>query len=101
MRFFYCVMSSESVQLTGFEFPRQDPLAAPTVHQQIEGEVLDEVVHLVTKTLSVKGVKHGVTGPIGDRAGSTCQAAFSEFQGLAAEGTLVDPTVILAAKRTT
>lgn len=94
-------MSSKSVQLTGLEFPRQNSLAAPTVHQEIEGEVLDEVVHLVTKTLSVKGVKHGVTGSIGDRTGPTCRAALSKFQRLAAERTLIDPTVILAAKRTT
>lgn len=95
------MMSPESMQKTGLQFPRKDPLAASAVHEQIEGKILDEIVHVVAKTLPVKGVKHRMAGSIGDSAGSLSLSTFAEFQRLASESALINLTVFCATKGTT
>lgn len=64
------------------------------MHEQVQDEVLDEVVHVVAKTLPIEGVKQRVTGPISDSASSMSLTAFPEFQGLSAESALVDFTFV-------
>lgn len=94
------MMSSESMQKTGLQFPRKDPLAASTIHEQIESKILDEVVHVVTKTLPIKGVKHRMAGSIGDGASSFSLSTFAEFQRLTAESALIDLAVFRTTKGT-
>lgn len=94
----YCMMSSESVKESSLQFPGQYPFAASAVHEQVEGEVLDEIVHLVAKTLAVEGVKHRVAGSVGDGAGSLSLSAFAKLQRLATKSALIDPTVFRTTK---
>ncbi len=65
--------------------PRQPPL----VHDQVEGEVLDEELGLVRQRLAVHGVQHGVAGAVGRGAGAL-DRRLAEIAGHAAEGALVD-----------
>lgn len=73
------MMTSESMQKTGFQFPRKNSLAASTVHEQIESEILDEIMHIVAKTLPVKGVKYRMAGSISDSAGTLSLSTLAEF----------------------
>lgn len=75
---------------------------APTrtvIHEKIESEVLDEVVAIVFKRLSVQGVEEGVAGAVGDAAAPMRLPALSEVQRLSTEGALVDPSVFRSGKR--
>lgn len=74
------MMSSESVQLSSLQFPGQNPFAASAVHEQIEGEILDEIMHVVAKTLAVEGVKHRVAGPVSDGTGSFSLSTLAKLQ---------------------
>lgn len=42
--------------------------ALPVLHEQVEGEVLDEVVAVVLEGLAVQGVEQGVAGPVSHTA---------------------------------
>lgn len=77
--FSHCMVSSESVQKSGLQFPSQNPFAASSVHQQIESEILDEIVHVVTKTLAIKSVKHRVASTISNGTGSLSLSAFAKL----------------------
>lgn len=94
------MVSPESMQKSGLQFPGQDPFATSAMHEQIEGEILDEIMHVITKTLPVEGVKHRVAGSISNGAGSLSLAAFAELQRLSTKSTLIDLTIFRTTKWT-
>lgn len=96
--FSYCMMSPEPVQESSLQFPGQNPFAASAVHEQVEGEILDEIMHVVAKTLTIEGVKQCVAGSVGDGAGSLSLSAFAKLQRLATKSTLIDLTVFRTTK---
>ena len=63
------------------------------VHDEISGEVLDEVGGVVVEGAAVESVEKGVTGSVGDAAASVGLATLTVLEGLATESTLVDFTV--------
>ena len=71
---------------------------AVLVHDQVDGEVLDEELGRVAQRLAVKRVQHGVPGAVGGGAGALRGRAFAEVGGHAAEGALVDLAVLGAAE---
>jgi len=50
------MMSSETVQKSGLQFPSQNPFATSAVHEQVEGEILNEIMYVVAKTLAIEGM---------------------------------------------
>jgi len=74
-----------SLRLTG------DPPARPIgVHDEVEGEVLDEELCVMLHGSAIEGVEHGVAGAVGGSAAAVRLAALAEVQALASEGALVD-----------
>ncbi len=83
-------MRSESVKSTVLHVEREDTDTLPILHEKVEGEVLDEKIGIMSKGLTVKGMKDRVTSPIGSSGTSVGLTAFSKFEGLTTEGSLVD-----------
>ncbi len=90
-------LGAELVQLAGVELKRGDARAGAVLHDQIEGEVFDEELHLAADRLAVQGVQDGVTGAVGGGAGAL-HRAFAEVAGHAAEGALIDLALVGAAE---
>jgi hypothetical protein len=80
----------ESVERSVLEVERNDTDALSVLHQQVQGEVLDEEVGVVSERLSVEGVKDGVSGSVGSGSTSVSLSALSEIERLSTESTLVD-----------
>lgn len=95
-----CMVSSEAMQQSSFHFPSQDTSTAPPVEEQIEGEVLDEVVHVVAQTLAIERVQDRVTCPVRNGAGPVSLTTFAEAQGLTSESSLVDLALARSAEGT-
>lgn len=66
-----------------------DTLANTILHDQISGEILDKVLGVVAKRLSVEGVEKSVTGSVGGGTASVGLSTLSVFLRLTAKGTLV------------
>ena len=72
---------------------------AVLVHDQVDGEVLDEELGVVAQRLAIERVEHGVAGAVGRGAGALGRRAVAEIGGHAAEGALVDLAVLGARER--
>jgi len=70
-------------------FPRHDAAADALVHNEVEGEILDEEFGVVPERLLVERVQDGVAGAVGGGAGALGDA-LAELRGHAAERPLVD-----------
>ena len=76
------------------------PLAgAVLVHQQVEGEILDEEARLVLEALLVERVQDGVAGAIRRGAGPIGHVALRIFGRVATEPALIDLASLGAAER--
>lgn len=84
------VLGVEAMQRPILQRERDHTAAFTVFHQQIEGEILDEVVAIVAQRLAVKCMEQRMTGPVGHATTSMSLAAFAELEGLTAEGTLID-----------
>ena len=73
------VVSTESVESSILLVVGKDTLALSVLHDQVQGEVLNEVVGVVAEGLSVKGVKKGVSGSVGSGAASVGLPSLSEL----------------------
>lgn len=67
----------------------ENAAALAILHDQVNGEVLDEVVGVVPEGLAVESVKKGVAGTISGSAAAVGLATLSVLLGLTTEGTLV------------
>lgn len=83
------VLSEETVEGAVLLVVGDNTVALAVLHNQIHGEVLDEVVGVVGERLAVESVKHGVSGTIGSGTGAVGLATLSKFPGLTTESTLV------------
>ena len=84
------VLGVETMQRAVFKAKGDDTTALAVFHQQIKGEVLDEVVAVVAQRLAVKRVQEWVTRTIGHAAAAMGLAALAEFERLSTESALVD-----------
>ena len=93
------LLGAEAMQAAVVELEGDDAAAgAILVHQQVDGEILDEELGRVLQRLAVQRVQHGVAGAVGGGAGALRRRAFAIFRGHAAEGALVDTAVLGAAE---
>jgi hypothetical protein len=75
-----------------------DAYTLPIVHDEVEGEVLDEEVGVVAEGLAVEGVEEGMACAVGGGGAAVGLATFAVFEGLAAKGTLVDFALFCAGE---
>ena len=82
-------MGAEAVQRAVFQAERHHAAAGAVLHDQVEGEILDEELGRVLERLAVERVQHGMAGAVGRRAGAL-RGALAEMGGHAAERALID-----------
>ena len=84
------LVRAETVEGAVLHVERNDTDTLAVLHDEVEGEVLDEEVGVVAEGLAVERVEEGVAGTVG-RGGTTVSlATLAEFEGLTTERTLVD-----------
>jgi len=83
------VVGKESVEGAVLLVVGEDTAALTILHDQVEGEVLDEVVGLVAERLAVESVKKGVAGSVSGSTASVGLATLSVLLGLTTESSLV------------
>ena len=89
----------EPVNGAVIQVPGDDALArAAGIHDQVDGEVFDEEFGVLFQALLVKGVQHGMAGPVRRGAGAL-HRRFAVVAHVAAEGALVDLAVRCARER--
>ena len=87
------LVGAEAMQRAVLHRQRDDAAAAAlVVHDEVDGEILDEELGRVAQRLAVHGV-HGVAGAVGGGA-SALGLALAEIGGHAAEGALKDLAVL-------
>ena len=90
----------EQVQGTVGQVPAEHAGAcAFIVHDQVDGEILDEEMRVVLQRLAIERVQHGVTGTVGGGAGPLRGCPLTELRCHAAEVTLVYPPLVGTAER--
>ena len=82
-------LALETVQGAVVQLPGGHTPADALVHDQVEGEILDEELGVVGQGLAVHGVQHGVTRAVRRGAGAL-DGGLAEVTGHAAEGALID-----------
>jgi len=93
------VVGAEAVEGAVLQAHGDHAHALAALHDEVEGEVLDEEVGVVSERLAVEGVEERVAGPVGDAAAALGLAAVAVVQAGAAKGALVDSAVGFAAER--
>ena len=89
----------EAMDRAVVEIERDDAAAAAVVvHDQVDGEILDEELGRMPQRLPVHRVQHGVAGAVGGGAGAL-RGALAVMRGHAAERPLIDLAVFLAARK--
>lgn len=83
------VVGEETVEGSVFLVVGEDTTALSVLHDQIEGEELNEVVGVVAERLAVQGVKKSVTGSVSGSAASVSLATLAVILRLTTESTLV------------
>ena len=68
------------------------------IHDQVDGEILDEEMRVVLQRLAIERVQHGVPGTVGGGTGPLRGCPLTELRGHAAEGTLIDAAFLGTAE---
>mmetsp|Transcript_14923 Transcript_14923/g.28470 ORF Transcript_14923/g.28470 Transcript_14923/m.28470 type:complete len:393 (-) Transcript_14923:204-1382(-) len=85
------VLGEDAVQGAVLHVEGHGPDALSVVrHEEVHGEVLDEVGGVEGQAAAVEGVQHGVAGAIGGAGAAVGLAPLAVLQALPAEGPLVD-----------
>ena len=93
------LLGAEAMQRAVLQAQRDDAAAgAVLIHDQVDGEILDEELGRVAQRLAVERVQHGVAGAVGGGAGALCRRPLAEVGGHAAERALIDAPVLGAAE---
>ncbi len=88
------LMGAEAMQRAVLHRQRDDAAAAALlVHDEVDGEILDEELGRMAQRLAVHGVQHGMAGAVGGGA-SALGLALAEIGGHAAESALEDLAVL-------
>ena len=82
-------VGTEAMHLALRHVERDDTATLAVLHDEIDGEILDEELRGVLERLLVQRVQHRVTGAIRGCAGALCDA-FAEVRSHAAERPLID-----------
>ena len=91
-------LRAEAVDRAVVEIDGDDAAAAAVVvHDEVDGEILDEKLGRVPQRLAVHRVQHGVAGAIGGGAGAL-RGALAVMRGHAAERALIDLAVFFPAR---
>ena len=88
------VVGAEAVESTVLLVVGNDTLALAVLHDQVNGEELDEVVGVVPKRLAVESVQKSVSGTIGGGAAAVGLTTLAVVLALTTESTLVNLALV-------
>jgi hypothetical protein len=71
------------------------------LHDQVECEVLDEEVSVVTEGLAIKSVEESMTGTVSSGCAAVCLTTLSVLQRLTTKGTLINFSFLRPGERHT
>lgn len=86
----HSLVRTEPVKCTVLHVQRDDTHTLAVLHDQVEREVLDKEVGVVTEGLAVQGVEERVAGTVGSSSTTVCLTTLAELQRLTTKRTLVD-----------
>ncbi len=96
-------MAAEAVDAAIFHADGDDAAAFLAVraifHDQVDGEIFDVEVGVILQALLIESVQHGVAGAVGGGASALHRRAGAHILHVAAERTLIDGAVLVAAER--
>ena len=72
-------MRAEAVQSAVFLVVCDNSLAFTILHDQIQSEVFDEVIRVVSQRLAVQSVKKGMTRSVSGSTAPVCLSTFPEL----------------------
>jgi hypothetical protein len=84
------LVSAEAVHRTVLLVVGHDTDALTVLHDEVGGEVLNEVLGVVAERLAVKGVEHGVSGTVGSGGATVSLSSLAVLERLSSESALVD-----------
>jgi hypothetical protein len=84
------LVRAETVECAVLHVQRNHADALAVLHDEIESEVLDEEVGVVTERLAVEGVEEGVTCAVRGGSAAVGLATLAELERLSAESALID-----------
>ena len=93
------LLGADTVNAAILEAPSHDAAADAIIHDEVEREVLDEELGGMAQRLPIERVQHGMAGAVRGGASPERRGAIPEIGRHAAEGTLIDFSVLGAAER--
>ena len=94
-------LRAETMQRSVIKLPSRDTAANAIFHNQVEREIFDKELGIITKALPVKRMKHGVTRPVRRRACALHRRALAKFCRVTTKGTLINLAIFVPRKRHT
>lgn len=95
------LVTAETVEGTILHVESDNTNTLAVLHDQVESEVFDEEVCVVTKRLSVKGVEDSMASTVGGGGAAVSLAALAILQGLTTKRALVDLALFCPGERDT
>lgn len=92
-------MAAEAMDRSIFHAQGDHAATFAIFHDQVDGEIFDVEVRVIFQRLLIERVEHGVAGTVGGGAGALHRRAGTHILHVAAEGTLVDRPILVAAER--
>ena len=95
------LVSTEAVQSTVLHVQCDDTDTLAVLHDEVEGEVFDKEVGVVSERLAIEGVQKSVSGTVSGGSATVSLATLSKFQRLTTESALVDLALLRPGERNT
>ncbi len=92
------LMTEETMHRAVRHIDGHDATALAVLHDQVDGEIFDEELRFVTQRLLIQRMQHRVAGAV-RRCASTLRGALAVVRRHAAEGTLINATVVSTRER--
>lgn len=78
------------MESTVFHVEGNDTNTLAVLHDQVQGEVLDEVLGIMAQGLTVEGVEDSVASSVGGSGATIRLSTLAELEGLTTKGTLIN-----------
>lgn len=95
------LVGAETVKSTVFHVQRDNTNTFAILHDEIQREVFNEEVRVVSEGLAVERVQEGVSGTIGGGSATVRLTTLSEIQRLTTKSALVDLALLRPRERNT
>lgn len=95
------LVRTEAVEGSVLHVEGNDTNTLAVLHDQVQREVFDEILRVMSQRLSIESVENGVAGTISSGSATVSLATLAELEGLSTESTLVDLAFLRSGERDT